>query len=134
MARKFDPPKNLHVSHLYRVLRQHFDQVPEHRSLSPQPTYSIRDALRSGFALFAVKDPSLLAFDQRRTDVSRNLQAVFGIANVPCDTQLRTILDPLEPKHLRGAFTDIFSLLQKSQNPGPIPRHRKHLLDLSGRN
>ncbi|MGF1580706.1 MAG: hypothetical protein ACFCD0_15195, partial [Gemmataceae bacterium] len=113
MAGIFDPPKHLHPSNLYRVLRRRFDQVPEHRSSCPKSTHSLKDTLMSGFALFALKDPSLLAFDQRRHDPSRHLQAVFGIENVPCDTQMRAILDPIEPKHLRGAFTDIFSLLQR---------------------
>jgi hypothetical protein len=61
----------------------------------------------------ALKDPSLLAFDQRRSDPSQNLSQIFGMQNIPSDTQMRTILDPVDPQLLRGAFTDVFSLLQR---------------------
>jgi hypothetical protein len=51
--------------------------------------------------MFSLKDPSLLSFDQRRSDA--NLKALFGIGQIPSDTQTREILDPLAPEHLRPA-------------------------------
>jgi len=50
---------------------------------------SCPDALMSGFALFALKDSSLLAFDERRQQGEKNLQMIFGVERVPCDTRLR---------------------------------------------
>ncbi|HEX7378214.1 MAG TPA: hypothetical protein VF278_13940 [Pirellulales bacterium] len=67
---------------------------------------SLPDALMSGVALFALKDPSLLAFDQRRQD--ENMKRLFHIERVPSDTQMRTILDPVDPLELRPAFRDVF--------------------------
>ena len=38
----------------------------------------------SAFAMFSLKSPSLLAFDDERKE--GNLQRVYGIGQVPCDT------------------------------------------------
>ena len=48
----------------------------------------------SAFAMFSLKDPSLLAFDQRKND--ENLKSVYHIESIPCDTHLRSILDLLD--------------------------------------
>jgi hypothetical protein len=58
----------------------------------------------SAFAMFALKDPSLLAFDQRRHDPNDNFRTIYGIDRVPCDSQMRATLDPLEPSGLRPLF------------------------------
>ena len=67
----------------------------------------------SAFAMFSLKSPSLLAFDQERT--AGNLQRVYGMKRVPCDTAMREILDPVKPKYLRPLFRDIFRALQRGK-------------------
>ena len=64
----------------------------------------------SGFAMFTLKDPSMLSFDDRRIrDDEKNLQMIFGMENVPCDTRMREILDPVDFEQLRPAFRNVFS-------------------------
>ncbi len=75
---------------------------------------SLGDALMSGFALFSLKDPSLLAFDDRRA-APENLQRVYHIQQLPCDTQMRTILDEVSPEHLRAAFRDVLHTLRRTK-------------------
>ena len=41
----------------------------------------------SAFAMFGLKDPSLLAFDQRRRDPNDNFRTIYGINRVPCDSR-----------------------------------------------
>jgi hypothetical protein len=67
----------------------------------------------SGFALFALKEPSLLAFQERIKD--DNLRTIYGIQQVPSDTHVRAILDPVDPEYLRPCFTDIFRELQRGK-------------------
>ena len=57
----------------------------------------------SAFAMFSLKDPSLLAFDHRRHNPKDNFRTIYGINRVPCDSQMRDILDPLDPANL-GPF------------------------------
>jgi hypothetical protein len=67
----------------------------------------------SAFAMFSLKAPSLLAFDKVRTE--DNLQRVYGIERVPCDTAMREILDPVAPESLRPAFKHVFRQLQRGK-------------------
>jgi hypothetical protein len=85
--------KNLKVDALIAKLRDRFDSIRDHRLTSCSIT--LPDALMSGFALFALKEPSLLGFQERIKD--SNLRTIYGIQHVPSDTQLRAILDPMNP-------------------------------------
>jgi Transposase DDE domain len=103
--------KHLSADALLGLLRSGFADLAEHRA--GKPDISLPDALMSAFALFALKSPSLLACDQDRTE--GNLQRVYGIERVPCDTAMREILDPVEPEFLRPLFTHVFRALQRGK-------------------
>jgi len=103
--------KHLSADALVTALRRRFATIPDPRP--GKPVIALADALMSAFALFALKDPSLLAFDQHRHD--GNLQSLYHIQRVPCDTQMRGILDPLPPEELRPAFQDVFRQLQRGK-------------------
>ena len=103
--------KHLNADALFQKVHDDFECVPDTRK--GEIKIEIADALMSGFAMFSLKDPSLLAFDERRA-TDANLNSIYKIDNVPCDTQLRTILDPVEPKDLRAAFKNPFRQLQRS--------------------
>jgi hypothetical protein len=86
-----------------------------------------------GFAMFALKDPSLLLFDNRRKNNESNLNRVFGIQNVASDSQLREILDPVNPDLLRPMFSDIFYQLQRGKALEPLVYYQEyHLLSIDG--
>jgi hypothetical protein len=57
----------------------------------------------SAFAMFSLKDSSLLEFDERRAK-DENLKRIYGLKNVPSDTQMRTILDPVPPEEIKPIF------------------------------
>jgi hypothetical protein len=70
----------------------------------------------SAFAMFALKDPSLLAFDERRkNDAGNNLRSLYKIQRAPCDTQMRVLLDPVASEELRPAFQDVFRQVQRGK-------------------
>lgn len=95
---------------LIAQLRERFGSIAEIRSA---PRISLTDALMSGFAMFFLKDPSLLAFQERIKD--DNLRSIFGILSVPSDTQMRDILDSVDPANFRPCFLDIFRRLQRGK-------------------
>jgi len=103
--------KHLSADSLVALLRNRFEKLPDSRS--NQSPISMADAVMSAFAMFSLKDPSLLAFDKRRDD--ENLQALYKIKRVPSDTQMRVILDPLPPEELRPAFGDVFRAVQRGK-------------------
>jgi len=104
--------KSLSADSLFALMRSRFEQVPDQRAENAK--ISLPDALMSGFALFSLKDPSLLAFDGRRTTDS-NLQSIYGIGHVPSDTQMRIILDDVEPLGIRPAFKAALGQLERSK-------------------
>jgi len=71
----------------------------------------------SGLAIFSLKYPSLLQFDQDRSeDITRyNLRSLYGIEQAPCDTYLRERLDEVNPKSLRKNYTHLLHLLQRGK-------------------
>jgi hypothetical protein len=105
--------KHLNADALFKTVRDSFAQVTETRVGKPQ--IAVADALMSGFAMFSLKDPSLLAFDHRRKNESHNLRTIYGIKEIPCDTQMRAIVDPVPPDELRPAHNAAFSALQRGK-------------------
>src|SRR4051794_23993532 len=101
---------HLHFDALLALVRQRFEDLPEQRR---QPHFSLADTLMAGLALFALKDPSLLAFTSRALD--HNLRRVFGLQAIPSDTQMRAILDDVDPDRLRPVFQDVFRQLQRAK-------------------
>lgn len=110
-ATSFQPRKHLNADALIGVLRTTFESLPdplEHRSDT-----CLADALMSGFAVFSLKDPSLLAFQARRND--ENMKNVFHIGHVPCDTHMREQLDEVDPFSLAPAFNQLFASVQRGK-------------------
>jgi hypothetical protein len=105
-----DPCHDLHYDALVQRARQRFATLPDRRR---KPKFSLPDTLLAGLAVFALKDPSLLAFQRRTLD--QNLRAVFGLTAVPSDSQMRAILDDADPNHVRPVFRDVFTRLHHAR-------------------
>lgn len=121
----------VHVSFdpLIQAVHEGAEQIPDHRQ---RPTnYSIADAVMSGIAMFSLKDPSLLAFQERRND--QNMKNIYRIVNVPSDTQMREILDPVDPDQMRPLFQDAFRNVQRAGVLEQFAFHEgAYLLSLDG--
>jgi hypothetical protein len=103
--------KHLSADGLHPLIRASFERLADGRQ--PGAPISLPDALLSAFAMFSLKDPSLLAFDARRNDA--NMKRLYGIGQVPSDTQMRTILDAVDPLTLRPVFNDVFREVQRGK-------------------
>jgi hypothetical protein len=103
--------KHLSADALFRVVRSGFAAIPDYRLSDTE--ISLTDALMAAFALFSLKSPSLLAFDKHR--VEGNLGTIYAIDHVPCDTQMREILDPVSPESVRPLFKSVFGQLQRGK-------------------
>src|SRR6059036_964036 len=107
------PPGRKHLSAdaLFRLVHSGFASLPDYRVGDVEIAFT--DALISAFAMFSLKAPSLLAFDKERAE--GNLQTIYGLQRVPCDTHMRERLDPVSPKWLRPVFTSVFRQLQRGK-------------------
>jgi hypothetical protein len=108
------PQKRIKIDQLIAVLSECFQKVKD-----PRPgtkIISLNDFLMSSYAIFSLKYPSLLRFDQHtKEDIGHNVKALFDIENIPSNTHLRDIMDEVNPKHLRKIFTSLFAEIQKTK-------------------
>ena len=131
---KTDPPtrggvrKHLSADALLRTLSSCFSKVGDHRT--DDTDISLHDALMSGYAVFSLKSPSLLAFDNRRRKEPENLRSIFHIGRIPCDTQMRAILDGVNPEGLRRCYRTVFSNLQRGKALEEMQHLQGHYLML----
>jgi hypothetical protein len=95
--------QELHFDELMRWLDGEFQAMPEHRANNTR--YVLADVLKSAFAMFSLKSPSLLNFKKQTVPEENNLRSIYRINGaIPCDNQMRGILDPFDPSHLRPLF------------------------------
>lgn len=125
-----NPRRFLSADALIDRLRRRFQDVPDRRQASGTK-YSMTDTLMAAFAMFSLKDPSLLAFQERADEPS--IKRLFGIDAIPSDTSMREILDGIDIAHLNAAFADIFHELQRGNVlPGFVFDNQHYLLALDG--
>ena len=92
-----------------------FQKIPDPRTLPITAPISFTDVLMSGLAVFGLKFPSLLKYDQYRDVLDGNLLNLYHINRPPSDTYLRERLDELNPNYIRPAFKKIFAELQRGK-------------------
>ena len=70
----------------------------------------------AAFAPFFMQSPSFLAHQRhRQTGRGRsNCQTLFDIDKIPGDSQIRSMLDPIEPARFFPVFADVIAALQES--------------------
>jgi len=74
----------------------------------------------SAFAMFSLKDPSMLAFEERRKAEYSNLKSIYQINQIPCNTQMRTILDEVSPDELQPAYHAVLAEVQRGKVLEPM--------------
>ena len=108
--------KHLCAPGLLNVARRVFRKFPD--PIKQRSAISLTDCFMSGVALFGLKFPSLLQFEDARTedDVLRhNLQTLYGIKQSPSDTYFRERLDKIEPNKLQKIFDHLIARVQRSK-------------------
>ena len=96
-------------------LRKSFLAMPDNRS-GKNISYTIPDAASCAFSVFFTQEPSFLSYQKRmqeRYGVS-NEKTVFGVKEIPSDTQIRRLLDEVPAKVLNGVFWDSVDYLKQA--------------------
>ena len=97
---------------LRSILIEAFGQLPEHRT-GQNMEYTLCDAAMGAFSVFFMQCPSFLAHqrDMQRRKGCNNAHSLFGVEHIPCDPQIRNLLDPIAPDHLGTPFWAILDRL-----------------------
>lgn len=101
---------------MYSLVREKVLKIPDTRLKRPQ-TIPLVDATMSAAAMFALKYPSMLQFEAaaHQPAIRHNLGSLFQVGQVPSDTAMREILDPVETRHFQDLFKSIFSAAQRGR-------------------
>ena len=99
--------KVLKIDALHDYIESKFRLFTDNRSSTK--SIKLSDALMSGYAMFSLKDSSLLSFDKERESRKENLKMIYKIDQAPGDSGLRQILDEVDWEEFDGVFRGIFS-------------------------
>lgn len=105
------------VQAFHRVL----DHLPDTRR-GNHLTYTLKDAVLAAFAVFFTQSPSFLAHQRslRQAKGASNAARLFGMTHIPCDNQIRTLLDAIAPDHLFPLFKTIIQALWEAGSIAPF--------------
>ena len=102
---------------LLQSIRHRFKLIKDHRDLS-RVKIPLSDFLMSGLSIFCLKFPSLLQFEKqmRERKFASRLAPIFLMDEVPSDTQMRAVLDGVDPESLAPIYKTLFTRVQQSKH------------------
>ena len=109
------PLTSLTLEAMIELASQTFAPVPDPRD-PDRIDYSLHDTLLSGFAMMFFQYPNLLEF-QRKMKQRRhqcNLETIFGVREVPSDSQMRDILDGVPVELIRPLLPALFEKIRRA--------------------
>lgn len=96
-----------------KILDEAFQKIRDSRKSNTR--YPLPNVLKAAFAMFSLKAPSLLNFKKQSDPEANNLRNVYLLTGeIPCDSQMRATLDPVEPSWLRRLFRRLFLPLKRA--------------------
>ena len=115
-------PRPFSLDHLQAIFHQHTTGLPDVRNPSPNTRYTIQNAALGAFGIFFTQSPSFLEY-QRQLNQRQghdNAQTLFGVEPIPCDNQIRTLLDPIAPSQFTPVFFEVFAHLEQQHLLDPL--------------
>ena len=108
-------PQPLSFDHLQVILRQHTAALPDFRKPSPNTRYTVQGAALGAFGIFFMQSPSFLEYQRqlKQRQGHDNAQTLFGVDPIPCDNQVRQLLDPIAPRYFNPVFFEVFAHLEQ---------------------
>jgi hypothetical protein len=99
---------------IIRFFRDVLQTLPDKRT-GKNTRYSMEDAALSALGVFFTQSPSFLSYQRTMagTKGRSNAQSLFGVHQIPCDNQIRTLLDGVEPQYALPVFEEILLLLDE---------------------
>ena len=128
------PKTHLSFGSLIHGFQHRVKGIPDPRQAA-KISYRLWDLVGSGLACMFFQDRSLLQFQKRLEDAEQrsNLQTLFGIKEIPEETQLREGVDGLPSEEFAAVFTEFFQRLQRGKQ---LERYQfldgKYLISMDG--
>ena len=110
--------KYLSARGLLGIVYDKFKKIKPPRILSKRLNpITLTDCLMSGLAIFGLKFPSLLKFDESKEEkeIKHNLRTLYHVEQAPSDTYMRERCDEIDPQEVRKVFKTVFSYVQRGK-------------------
>jgi hypothetical protein len=90
------------MAELLSMLKAELNNRPDERKPSNNSQYTVKQALLSAFCVFFTQSPSFLEHQRlMKTKKGRDkAQSLFGLESLPCDNQIRNLLDPVPARNI----------------------------------
>lgn len=120
--------EELSLERLIKNLEQRFGEFRDVRT-GKNTQYDLVDAGIGAFSVFFTQSPSFLSAqeDLKRLTGRCNAESLFGLHQIPCDNQIRSLLDPVAPSALSPVFREVFERLERT---GVLQGFRSHANNL----
>lgn len=114
-------PPPLDFEGLKGILHRQIAQLPEHRTEGPNTRYALQDAVLGALGILVTPSPSFLEYQRRLQHPKghHNAHTLLDVEPIPCDKQVRTLLDPIAPSHLDPVFMEVFDGLEQHRMLAP---------------
>jgi hypothetical protein len=99
-----------------KFLKEELKDLPDKRT-GLNKKYPVTDAVMAAFSVFFTQCESFWEH-QRLMKLQKgknNAKSLFGINSIPCDNQIRKLLDPVEAKTIFGTFKTVYCWFKKNQ-------------------
>jgi hypothetical protein len=111
-------------------LQEAIEKIKDPRSESNATKFKVSDAMLSAFSMFFMQSQSFLEYQRQMESRSgkNNVQSIFGVEKIPCDQQIRNILDLINANSLSVIFERIYQFLQNGKHLKRYERLGRNLL------
>ena len=100
---------------LIGFLKQELNELPDKRK-GNNKKYTVENAVRAAFSVFFTQCSSFLEHPRlmKKKRGKDNAQSLFGLEEIPCDNQIRNLLDPIPAETVFATFKTVYEWLDKS--------------------
>lgn len=126
--------ETLAIERLIKELKRLFEEFPDLRTGS-NSQYEIADAGLGAFSVFFTQCASFLEYQEemKRLKGRSNAGNLFGVRNIPSDSHIRSLLDPVSPKCLNSMYRLVFERLETGRVLETFRSHaRSYLVAMDG--
>jgi len=105
--------ESLSINRLIKELQQVFEGFPDLRT-GKNTQYELGDAGMGAFSVFFTQCASFLEYQEemKRLKGRSNAENLFGMKNIPSDSQIRSLLDGVSPNYLEPIYQLVFERLE----------------------
>lgn len=107
--------EELSLDRLIKRIKESFEDFKNIRT-GRNIQYEMVDAGMGAFSVFFTQSPSFLAHqeDVKRRKGKSNAESLFFIDKIPCDNQIRELLDPVAPSAVAPVFREMYHRLERA--------------------